>query len=52
MYVHSTELTRLDRKYQVYLQYKLKLDKEIPIFTQDRNYVDNMFKIKEDVKNV
>ena len=40
MYAYSTELTRLDRKYQLYLQYKLKLDKEIPIFTQDREYVE------------
>ena len=44
LYLDSTELTRLDRKYQLYLQYKSTSDKEIPIFTQDRNYVEKYVK--------
>lgn len=42
MYAYSTELTRLDRKYQLYLQYKSKFDQEIPIFTQEREYIENV----------
>jgi intein/homing endonuclease len=48
MYAYSTELTRLDRKYQLYLQYKSKFDKEIPIFTQDREYIEKTFRCTEE----
>lgn len=50
LYADSTDSTRLDRKYQRYLQYKLQPNKEIPIFTQDRDYIENTFKIEEELK--
>lgn len=40
LYSNSTEETRLDRKYKLYL-------KDIPIFTQDRNYIDKHVMLEE-----
>lgn len=47
LYANSTDFTRLDRKYQIYLQYKSQLDKEISIFTQDRDYIEKTFRMYE-----